>query len=214
MLHRLFQFLMPREEAFTPLFVDFSMAVVEATQCLHDLLIRGEPVDLVPLEAAETRADQCAERIYRLLNRSFITPFRRSEIRTLVSVMDSVADYAEDVAKRAAIYRIETFTEEMAAMAHCANLCAKTLHQIMPLTQAVSTHAQTINVLCQKVHEIENEADNYYLKGLDRLFDPVTCPVEPALAAHMERLYDLIEEVVDACDDVAKVIGDIVAENS
>ncbi len=214
MLHRLFQFLMPREEAFTPLFVDFSLAVVEATQCLHDLLAGGGPVDLAPLVAAETRADQCAARIYRLLNRSFITPFRRSEIRTLVSALDSVADYAEDVAKRAVVYRIEIFTEEMAAMAHCANLCAKTLHEIMPLTQAISTHAQPINLLCQRVHQIEEDADNHYLKGLDRLFDPANRPADPALAEHMERLYDLIEEVVDACDDVAKVVGDIVAENS
>ncbi|CAK0780881.1 putative pit accessory protein [Gammaproteobacteria bacterium] len=214
MPHRLFQLLMPREEKFTELFVDLSQSMVDATERLHDFLIRGGPVDLNPLIATEARADQCAESIYRLLNRSFITPFRRGEIRALVSAMDSVADYAEDVAKRAVVYRIETFTNEMASIAHCATLCAKTIQEIMPLTRAISTHAEKINVLCQRVHQIEDEADNYYLSGLEALFDPAARPADPMLLGHMERLYDLTEEVVDACDDVAKVVGDIVAENS
>ncbi|CAK0744198.1 putative pit accessory protein [Gammaproteobacteria bacterium] len=214
MLHRFFQLLMPREEGFTELFVELSQAMVDATQCLHDLLSQGGPIDLSPLIATEARADQCAERIYRLLNRSFITPFRRGEIRSLVSAMDSVADYAEDVAKRAVVYRIETFTHEMASIAHCATLCAKTIQEIIPLTRAISTNAQTINDLCQRVHQIEDEADNYYLSGLETLFDPALRPADPMLLGYMERLYDLTEEVVDACDDVAKVVGDIVAENS
>lgn len=213
MIHRLFQLLMPREEQFSELFIDLSLAIVESTERLHEFLTKGGPLDLNPLIASEQKADQCAESIYRLLNRSFITPFRRGEIRLLISAMDSVADYAEDVAKLAVVYRIGTFTQEMAAIAYCATLCAKTISEIMPLTRAISTNAHTINTLCQRVHQIEGEADNHYLHGLETLFDPAH-PADPVLLCHMERLYDLTEEVVDACDDVAKVVGDIVAENS
>ena len=214
MLHRFFRLLMPHEGAFTALFVDLSETMVDATSCLHTLLKQGGPVNLEPLIAVEARADRCAERIYRLLNRSFITPFRRGEIRALASAMDSVVDYAEDVAKRAVVYRITNFSHEMASIAHCANLCTRTIQDIMPLTQAIPTHAQSINDLCQRIHQIEDEADNYYLSGLESLFDPASRPGDPMQLNHLERLYDLIEEVVDACDDVAKVVGDIVAENS
>lgn len=213
-MHKFFQSLMPREEKFTDLFLELSLVIVESTERLHELLTRGEPLDINPLITSEARADKCAESIYRLLNRSFITPFRRSEIRSLVSAMDSVADYAEDVAKRAFVYHISSFTKEMASIAHCATLCAKIISQIMPLTRAISANATTINELCQQIHQIEDEADNYYLSGLEALFEPSSRTADHILLVHMEQLYDLTEEVVDACDDVAKVVGDIVAENT
>jgi len=213
MLHRIFQKIMPKEENFTILFVELSKTLVEATSCLHNLLKKGGPVNLAPMTAIESRADQCAEKIYRLLGRSFITPFRRTEIRALISAMDSVVDYAEDVAKRAVVYRITSFSHEMASIAHCATLCAKAIEQIMPLTEAIASNAHRINDLCHRVHDVEDQADNYYSTGLESLYDPASRPVDPMQLIHMERLYDLIEEVVDACDDVTKVVGDIVAEN-
>jgi uncharacterized protein Yka (UPF0111/DUF47 family) len=214
MLHRLFKLMMPSDDGFIGLFVEHAACLVEATDSLHGMVSNGWSHEAaIALAASEQRADRAAEKVYRLLGKSFVTPFRRSEIRGLIGAMDSIADYAEDVAKRSGVYRVRSFPAEAAEMTACARMCVELIAEAVPMLSAVSKNAEAINTLCEKIHLVEDEADRIYDRALLRLFDAGR-PTDAVALFALEKVFDLIEEVVDACDDAAKVLGDIVAENA
>jgi len=122
---------------------------------------------------------------------------------------------SEQRADRAAekVYRVRSFPAEAAEMTACARMCVELIAEAVPMLSAVSKNAEAINTLCEKIHLVEDEADRIYDRALLRLFDAGR-PTDAVALFALEKVFDLIEEVVDACDDAAKVLGDIVAENA
>lgn len=214
MLHKLFKKLMPKQDEFTVLFVQHAAQAHQAASALRELLAGGDVVRLgAELGRLEREADATAAKIYALLNKSFSTPFRRSEIRALVGAVDSIVDHAEDVAKRMDIYRVGEPGKEMAAMAGKALRCAELICEAVPLLDSVSDGAERIIAICGRIHQAEDEADLIHDAALRALYAQGSA--EPADRARaLEKVYDLIEEVVDSCEDAANILGDIVAENA
>lgn len=214
MLHRLLKKLMPRQDEFTVLFCEQAALLKQTARALEELLSGGDAARLgAELARLEKEADATAEKIYRLLNQSFSTPFRRSEIRALVGALDSIADHSEDVARRMEIYRVSAPRPEMAKMAHCATRCVALISEAIPLLANVSDGAERINTLCKSIHHVEDEADKIHDHALRGLYAADSAELAENARA-LEKIYDLIEEVVDACEDVANILGDIVAENA
>jgi uncharacterized protein Yka (UPF0111/DUF47 family) len=62
----------------------------------------------------------------------------------------------------------------------------------------------------EKVHSLENEADDLHDNTMVKLYkekDPVKIII-------MKEIYDFLEEITDKCEDVCLVIQDIVLKNS
>jgi uncharacterized protein Yka (UPF0111/DUF47 family) len=59
------------------------------------------------------------------------------------------------------------------------------------------------------VRAIESEADEFRDNGLRILF---ACSESPGYKLTVEKVYDLVEAVVDRCEDVVDVIDGIVVE--
>jgi uncharacterized protein Yka (UPF0111/DUF47 family) len=214
MLHVLLKKLMPRQDEFTELFGQQAEQLQMATDTLCLLLQGGDRAELgAKLGKHEKDADKVAEKIYHLLSASFSTPFRRGEIRALVGALDSIADHSEDVARRMDIYRLSKPLPDMAVLADCGKRCCALIAQAIPMLSNVSANAESINALCKSIHDIENQADDIHDNALRALYaESPSCA--PELARAYEKIYDLIEEVVDACEDAANILGDIVAENA
>lgn len=214
MLHHLFKALMPKQDEFFKLFSEQAACLKESALAFSDFLHdKDRTNNALKLNQCEKQADKISGRIYRLLNSSFSTPFRRSEIRALVGALDSIADYCEDVSRRFEIYRINEPLPDMAKMSLCVVQCVDLIAQALVLTEHVSKNAELINELCEKIHIIEDQADVLHDNALKKLYETDGVgALEHALV--LERIYDLIEDVADACDDVANVLSDVVAENA
>ena len=104
----------PRERAFYGLFEEAAANVAEGARELFalatDLPNGREHRDR--LEAIEHAGDDLTHRIMALLNRTFVTPFDRSDIYELASSLDDVLDAAHAVADLLVLHRI---TEPLAA---------------------------------------------------------------------------------------------------
>src|SRR4051812_44110292 len=101
--------LIPRQMQFFDL---FNEAAVHLTATAHKFLEMVTVFDKLAERAADMRAEEEAldsiiHRILEALDRSFITPFDREDIHTLVTSLDDVMDNMEETAHRLAIFRIE-----------------------------------------------------------------------------------------------------------
>ena len=80
----------------------------------------------------------------------------------------------------------------------------------MPALGAIATNVPRLNAMQRNVRAAENEADDLLDSGLRALFEENRSPGHKLT---VEKVYDLIESVVDRCEDVADVIEGIVIEH-
>ena len=156
----------------------------------------------------EEAADEVTRETVQAIHRSFVTPFDRSQILDLSTALDDTIDLMKEAGRRIRLYRID-YTPEMLGMADCAVRGTTAIRDAMPLLGSISRDVQSLTEMQRLVRQAEEEADELLSHGLDTLF---SSNVSAGTKLTVEKVYDLIESVVDRCEDIADVIEGIVVE--
>src|SRR5262245_30092315 len=96
--------LMPREGQFFDLFNKHADLIVEGAKAMSSLLQSYEnhkerDAWLAKIDQCERGADRVTHDTVALLHATFVTPFDRDDIHTLISRMDDVLDLIQDAAE-------------------------------------------------------------------------------------------------------------------
>ncbi len=210
MLRRLFRSLMPRDERFIERFSEHSKLIVPAAEAFRALMAGDGRAEQHSKEIS--RLEEAADRITRetvlAIHRTFVTPFDRSQILDLITALDDTIDLMRDTGRRMVRYGVG-FTPEMQGMADCAVRAAIELRDAMPLLGSIGRSEGRLSAMSVAVRQIEGEADDLLDRGLRVLF---SSDESPGYKLTVEKVYDLVEAVVDRCEDVVDVIDGIVVE--
>jgi predicted phosphate transport protein (TIGR00153 family) len=213
----LFSRLMPAEVAFTPLFCEQAQCIVKAATELRQMIaadISAEQQHVASIREIEMAADAVARRIFIGANRTFNAPIDREDILALGHILDDCVDLIEDTAKGIERYGVREFPAEMRAMADAVVDAAEVLQKVIPYLDSVGKDHKAVSALCEQVGQIEGRADASFDLGLTRLRAQVRTGEMDAIGyIDRKELYELIENVVDKCDDVANVIQSITAKH-
>jgi uncharacterized protein len=212
----LFGPLMPREEAFTPLFCEQAQHILRAAEQLRQMIGEENPAaqHVAAIRDIEMAADAVARTIFVRANRTFNAPIDREDILALAHLLDDCVDLIEDTAKEIQRYEVRAFPAEMFAMADAVVEAAGVLQKVMPLLDSIARDNRTIFALCEQVGQIEGRADDSLDRGLTHLRQGVrTGEVDTIGYIDRKELYEHIENVVDKCDDVANAIQSITAKH-
>jgi len=210
MVLRFFRKLMPRDERFVERFCRHSEIVVKGAVEFRGIL-GGADYDAHCRELfrLEDLADDVTKETVHAVHRSFITPFDRSEVLELITTLDDVIDIMKDASRRLGLYKV-AYTPEMLGMADCAIRASTAIRDAMPALSAIGRNEAIFSEMQQKVRAAESEADDLLQRGMKALFAGGD-PTGDKLVG--ERVYELIEAVVDRCEDVTDVIAGIVVEH-
>src|SRR6185369_15157290 len=87
---RWFQRLMPRQDVFFPVFERHAAVIVKAAIALRGMIVNGDQLKFRFQEilALENEADSIAHEVLLGLRTTFITPFDRDDIQSLITSMD------------------------------------------------------------------------------------------------------------------------------
>lgn len=204
-----FRRLMPRDEHFIGCFVRHAALIVPAAQEFRALMSDSDGErHFAEIDRLEDEADRVTEETVLAAHRSFVTPFDRSQILDLITALDDTMDLMKETGRRIRFYRI-TFTDEMRGMGDCIVRAVMELNRAMPLLDKIDRNVGEIRILSNKVREIESEADRLLAQGLAKLF---AGEESSGRKLTIEKVYDLIEAVIDRCEDVVDVIDGIVVE--
>jgi predicted phosphate transport protein (TIGR00153 family) len=212
----LFSRLMPREEAFTGLFCEQTQCIVRGAQELLDMVDgKGSPdAHVSAIRGIETAADAVARKVFIAANRTFNAPIDREDIIDLANRLDDAVDLIEDTAKAIQRYAVRQFPDEMRAIADAVVRSADVLHKVMPLLDSITPEHRAIFGLCEQVGHIEEEADQSFDAGLSRLRADLRANAIDTIAyIDRKEVYELLEDVVDACDDIANAVQAITAKH-
>ena len=204
-----FKALMPKDERFVARLAAHSRHVVDGAIAFRGLLSGADgELSYRALCRHEEAADEVTRQTVQAIHRSFITPFDRSQILDLTTALDDTIDLMKEAGRRIRLYGI-AYTPEMLGMADCAVEATTAIRDAMPLLGTIARSAARLQEMQDKVRDAESRADDLLAAGLRTLFGS---EASAGTKLTVEKVYDLIESVVDRCEDVADVIEGIVVE--
>ena len=202
LIDRLVRFLLPRADQFFVLLEELADKI-DAGAAVFAELEAATSLDQIEsvagrLKPIETEADGVCQRLYREIDRTFVTPIDRE-----------VVDGMEHTAAFASLFRFAALTDPMRHLVRITVACARELagaaRRLRKFADPDSVKGATI-----ALHLLENEADAVYRRGIAALFDDGVPAIE--LVRQKDMLFSL-EEGVDQCEDAMDVIRSVVVKN-
>lgn len=206
---------MPKEERFFTLFEKHAAIVVAGAEALKGLLEGGDvEAYCKQIFDREAEADDVTRQVLIAVRRTFVTPFDRTDIQSLISSMDDAIDQMNKTAKIIVLFEVTSFELQMRQMSDIILQSAKFVLEAVPLLSSIGTNSPRLNAITSKIIAIEEEADDVYNRGLKVLF---LANREGSQGDAMKfvvgtELYDHLEKVVDRFEDVANEINSIVVD--
>lgn len=211
-LGRLMAAISPRNDNYFVLFNQLADCAVKGSKVLALMTsVRdAEKFDqhFAELRQIESEADGYTKEILLSLHKTFITPFDRREIRELAMALDDIIDYMEDIPQSAKIYGHTPFTPEMVALGQILLRAAEKVRDAVNMLSDMKDAGRILRT-CEEISAIEGEADHVMRAGMHRLFAEES---DARTLIRAKELYDIFEEAVDSCEDVADVIHGVVLE--
>jgi hypothetical protein len=200
--------IIPRDGQFFELFSQMADEIRAAARLLEEMLATEPPdeqkADLI--RDAEHRCDTLTHDSIQRLHRTFVTPFDREDLYALSTSLDTVMDSIDHAASLVRLYRIRTVRPGARELAHTVSASAESLRTALNALagkKPVQPHAVEVN-------RLENEADRIYQEAVQGLFDTET---DPIVIMKWKELFDVLEQITDACEDVVNVIESVVVKH-
>jgi uncharacterized protein len=199
----------PRHAIYFELFTDAARNMERAAALLLELLsgypdnkeLAAEILDL------EHEGDRITHEVIDRLNHRDVTPIDREDILGLVSALDDVVDFTEEVADYLGLYKIEAPMEQSIALATVLrDATAQVAEAVSQLRGFGDLSQYTV-----EVNRLENEGDRLTREAVASLFDG---GIDPMVVIRWKDLFERLEEAIDACERAANIIEGIVIKNS
>ena len=175
-LNSFFQFFVPKETKFYPLYIKQAEYIEKASKLLWRMM---SETDLQQLEnqkkeikACETGGDQVLRDFYSQLFNTVLTPFDREDVHELAEMMDNFLDRIDDSANIVLTRRFTDVDEALTNMTANVMFAAESLSTIIHDLEFMNNPAKRreINRLCHEIKSLENENDQLYGSYINKLF--------------------------------------------
>jgi len=213
-LNGIFQYFVPKDRKFFPLFEQASANLIKLGEALIELVNTNDENKKQELnkliEDLEHRGDELTHQIYLELGKNFITPFDREDIHALASAIDDIADFIHGSANRMQLYNVKIMTPPIKKLAELI------LQGCQDVDKAVGElkNLKNIRVItdsCVRINSMENQADYIFDNAVGELFEHEKDAI--TLIKYKEVLAAL-ETATDKCEDAANVMETILVKNA
>jgi predicted phosphate transport protein (TIGR00153 family) len=191
------------------MFEAHAATLVAAADALTKLVDGGKPHEqyIAEIHRREHEADDIIRQVLISVRRTFLTPFDRGAITSLIGAMDDAIDEMQSTARAVDVYELRAFEPEMREMVAMIAEAASLTAEAMPLLRDISRNGTRIHEITEKVVRLEGDADDAHAKGLKRAFQaqsdrPMQFMVSREIYKHLERITDAFEDVANEIDGI------------
>ena len=163
----------------------------------------------IQMKSIESQGDQYTHAVIKELNNTFITPLDREDILGLTIKLDDVLDLLEACAWSFDLFNVTEVDDFMKLFAKNIEMCTQEIS--LAINCLVEKKLKEMPVHTHKINDLENVADDLLRDSLKTLFSSCTDPIE---IIKRKEIYYMMEEVSDACEDVADILEGIIMRNS
>ena len=209
-----FQRLLPRKGDFFGMFEAHAATLVAAAKALQLLAVDGvSPQELLKtIQDYEHQADDIIRQVLTEVRRTFLTPFDRGAITSLIGAMDDAIDEMLAAARAIDLYGLRDLPSEMKQIVGLISEAAAVTSEAIPLLRNVSANDKKLHQLTERLTHLEGEADEIHAAGLKRAVQEARA--DPLQFAVAREVFKNLERVTDAFEDVANEIDGIVIDHA
>ena len=203
--------LLPKDTVFFDLFENIARHAVSASEHLRKMAkaFPDMSTELQQIRNHEHEADNLAHQALDRLDRTFITPFDREDIHELVGGMDDIVDGVDAIAKRLTLYHIKEmqtwFMKQTDVLVQATVVVSEAMNRLRKARKLSELSDRLI-----EIHRLESIGDDNHHGAVSELYNGKTDALE---VIKWKELYDMIEEAIDACEDVGNTLERIVLKN-
>ncbi|GLR48082.1 DUF47 family protein [Sphingomonas astaxanthinifaciens] len=212
-----FQNLLPKTGNFFELFEAHAESVCGAARALGRLFSEGgaRAEHIREISEREHDADNIIRETLGTVRRTFLTPFDRGAITSLISAMDNAIDEMQAAANAVDLYDFSEFEPEMKDMVGIIIDSGRLMAEALPLLRNVGSNAGRLHELTERLVRMEGHADETHRAGLKSAFQRFGSDPAGAMQFTVRReIYKHLERIVDAFEDVANEIDGIVIDHA
>src|SRR5690554_2361160 len=207
-LNSIFQFLVPKDKTFYPLFEQAATKIKLLSETLNDavkLPANDRDKMLREVEILKSEIEEIVQTTRVELERNFITPFDREDINNLMTAVDEIADHLSGAASRMRLYQIDKVTKPLRKLTE-ANLeaCTQVAQCILYLKDM--KNLKFIAEGCKVILRLERKADKVFDRAVADIFENETNVIE---IIKYKEVMDALETATDSCRRVANVLETI-----
>ncbi len=209
-----FQALMPKEARFFDFFDAHARILNEAAAALNALLndetsIASNSAKIIELE---DKADDVTREVLLAVRRTFITPFDRGDIQSLIGSMDDAIDQMHQTVKAIDLFEVKSFEPGMKEMGRIIVDSAQLTAEAVNSLRQMNKHAAELHDIAMRLTRLEEKSDQLHDAGLKGLFK-ASATGNPMSYIAGSEIYAHLEKVVDRFEDVAGRVDAIVIEH-
>lgn len=197
-----------KEDEFFVALQEFAAIILEATEEFEDLV--DNYVDLerkaVIIKEFESKCDQKTHDILTMVNESFVTPFDREDMHSIVKKMDDIVDKLEHIANRFLIFDVKTLKPGCQEITDLIVLAVKEIVVLFEHLPEVKKNNKVKQQIIE-INRIENEGDLVNRRNLQELFTNEKDPIEVIKWKH---IYEQLEGCLDSCESVTDIVEGVV----
>jgi predicted phosphate transport protein (TIGR00153 family) len=211
-LNKLFQFFVPKDKKFFPLFEQASTNLILLAETLHEVVNaqRGEREDSFnKIDELEEIIEDITYQTNIELSKNFITPFDREDIHALIKSIDDVADYMQGASSRIRLYQVDKITKSIRRLTEI-NLEACQLIGATISELKVMNH-KAIKELCKQINKLESKADVVFDKAVADLFEN---ELDAKNIIKYKEVLMALETASDKCKSVSNILEQISVKHS
>lgn len=204
---------------FTPKDVQFLPLIKETAGILVDITALLERLFVVPMDerneickqikAEEVKGDNATAKVFEALNKTFITPFDREDIDTLVDKLDDAIDAVNRTAHKVILYSPARLPELDQQIANIARKAALEVQKAVVELGNMKKTDEALKVHCKEIKRLEEEADVVYEQGIIALFKEETNTIE---LIKLKEILQELERSVNKINTVGKVLKSILVK--
>ena len=211
-LNKLFQFFVPKDKKFFPLFEQASTNLILLAETLHEVVNaqRGEREDSFnKIDELEEIIEDITYQTNIELSKNFITPFDRDDIHALIKSIDDVADYMQGASSRIRLYQVDKITKSIRRLTEI-NLEACQLIGATISELKVMNH-KAIKEMCKQINKLESKADVVFDKAVADLFEN---ELDAKNIIKYKEVLMALETASDKCKSVSNILEQISVKHS
>ncbi len=210
--------LLPRNLEFFDCFDKASQNALRTAELLADFSTTDgqRRLELVgAIKENEHVGDVLTHETLHRLGQTYLTPIDRDDIHALITRIDDVVDEIDAVAQRMVFYKIEAITSDFQQQCQVLVTATRNMAAAVAALRFLKNRKKrsgkrSIEELLIAVHEAENEGDTIHHRFLAQLFESGFDPFE---VIKWKELYEIVEQAIDCCEDVADTVHGIVLKN-
>lgn len=212
-LNSIFQFLVPKDKKFFPLFEEASKNLVQLASILHEavnLPIAEREMLFQKIDELKQNGESLTHQTNLELSRNFITPFDREDIHSLITAIDNVAGNLHGAASRMKLYQVDEITKSIRKL---TEINLEACQNIETAIKELKGFKQMSNITdaCARINKLENKSDNVYDKAVSDIFEKET---DVKNIIKYKEVLSALETATDKCKSVSSVLESISVKHS